>query len=203
MSFSLAPMATPRRNRDANVIAAAIEVMSEKGYAATSIQEVADRVGVLKGSLYHYFASKEELLVRILNESHQQNNDIIERVRQLELSPFEELLTYLRESGRWYLANIDRANIFFSESKHLTGARLEEALEYGRSYERYVQTLVRAAQKDGDIRGDIDDRLISRSLLGSINSVRFWPSRPGSKQFSGEEIIEAFITLTRSSIQAQ
>lgn len=184
------------------MIAAAIEVMSEKGYAATSIQEVADRVGVLKGSLYHYFPSKEELLVRILNESHQQNNDIIERVKALGLSPFEELMAYLRESGQWYLANIDRANIFFSESRHLTGTRLEEALEYGRAYERYVQTLVRKAQSDGDIRSDINDRLISRSVLGSINSVRSWPSRSGSQQFTYDEIMDAFLLLTRSAISA-
>lgn len=202
MASTTSPTATPRRNRDANVIAAAIAVMSEKGYAATSIQEVADRVGVLKGSLYHYFPSKEELLVRILNESHQQNNEIIDRVKALDLSPFEELMAYLRESGRWYLANIDRANIFFSESRHLTGTRLEEALEYGRAYERYVQTLVRKAQADGDIRADIDDRLISRSILGSINSVRFWPSRSGSVQFTSEEIIDAFLLLTRSAISA-
>lgn len=202
MASTTPPTATPRRNRDANVIAAAIEVMSEKGYAATSIQEVADRVGVLKGSLYHYFPSKEELLVRILNESHQQNNEIIERVKALGLSPFEELMAYLRESGRWYLANIDRANIFFSESRHLTGTRLEEAREYGRAYERYVQTLVRKAQGDGDIRSDINDRLISRSVLGSINSVRSWPSRSGSQQFTPDEIMDAFLLLTRSAISA-
>jgi len=196
------PTATPRRNRHANVIAAAIEVMSEKGYPATSIQEVADRVGVLKGSLYHYFPSKEELLVQILNESHQQNNDIMEAVQNLGLSAFEELLAYLRESARWYLANIDRANIFFSETKHLTGTRLEEAREYGRAYERYVQGLIRTAQNDGDIRDDIDDRLISRSVLGSINSVRFWPSRSGSQPFESEEIVDAFINLTRAAIQA-
>src|SRR4051812_25001793 len=51
-----------KRNREAEVIDAAVEVFFEKGYSAASIQDVADRVGVLKGSLYYYIDSKEDLL---------------------------------------------------------------------------------------------------------------------------------------------
>ena len=52
--------AKPRRrpNREADVIDAAIEVFYQRGYAAATIQDVADKVGVLKGSLYYYIDSK-------------------------------------------------------------------------------------------------------------------------------------------------
>jgi AcrR family transcriptional regulator len=192
---------TTRRNRDANVIAAAISVMSERGYPATSIQEVADRVGVLKGSLYHYFSSKEELLFRILDESHQQNAEVVARVSALNLSAFEELLEYLRQSSMWYLANVERANIYFSESRHLTGDRLVESQKKSRDYERYIQNLVMVAQEDGDIRVDIEYRLISRYVLGSINNIRSSPSRSG-KVYSSQAIVDAFIAMTRSAIQS-
>ena len=197
----VSPSMPKRRNRDATVMEAAVAVMSERGYSATSIQEVADRVGVLKGSLYHYFSSKEELLFRILEESHQQNNEIVARTSALGLSPFEELLEYLRQSTKWYLDNVERANIFFTESRHLTGDRLIEAQKMGRNFERYVQGLVAVSQADGDVRGDVDHRIISRYVLGSINSVRMWPTRKG-KPLKDEELVNAFVDLTRSAIRS-
>lgn len=204
MTPSKRAIATPQRryNRDANVIAAAIAIMSERGYAATSLQEVADEVGVLKGSLYHYFDSKEELLFRILEESHQQNNQIIEQVRAADLSPRDELLAYLRESSRWYLNNVERANIFFAEARHLSGQRLIESRREGRNLERYIGDLVAAAQESGEVRTDLDARLITRHLLSSINGVRFWPSRPGSHQFDIDEMVETYLALTAASLVA-
>jgi CheY-like chemotaxis protein/AcrR family transcriptional regulator len=55
-------------SRKREIIAAAKRVFAEKGYEATSVEDVADRVGLLKGSLYHHIASKEEMLVTIVEE---------------------------------------------------------------------------------------------------------------------------------------
>ena len=182
---------------------AVIAVMSERGYAATSIQEVADRVGVLKGSLYHYFSSKEELLFRIVESSHEETTEIASEVSRLGLEPLEELMEYLRRSTTWYLENIERANIFFTERRHLTGERLDTANGWGRAFETHIQRLVTAAQEKGDIRDDLDVRLITRFLIGAVNNVRFWPSRPGSaRTFSTDEIAEALVKLARQAVGA-
>ncbi|MGQ0367977.1 TetR/AcrR family transcriptional regulator [Leucobacter sp. Z1108] len=175
--------------------------MSERGYSATSIQEVADRVGVLKGSLYHYFDSKEDLLWRILAESHATMDGLQEEIKAQGLRPYEELMEYIRRQTIWYLENRERANIYFTERRHLTGDRRQRALEAGKEFEKYVRDLVIAAQEDGDVRQDQDYRLITRFLTGALNGVRFWPSRSG-KQFSIEEITEASVALVRSAITA-
>lgn len=188
-----------RRNRDANVMAAAVEVMSERGYAATTIQEVADRVGVLKGSLYHYFSSKEELLFRVLEESYQQNAEIVARAKATDAGALEELMEYLRQAAAWHLANVQRANIFFSESRHLTGVRRDKAREDSRNYVRYIQDLLDKARADGDVREDLDVRLVTRFVLGALNSVRSWPSRSG-EQIPAEIIVQSFSELIKSSI---
>ena len=56
-----------RRNRSQDVLEAAVRVFHKKGYASSSIQDIADEVGVLKGSLYHYIDSKEDLLISIFD----------------------------------------------------------------------------------------------------------------------------------------
>jgi AcrR family transcriptional regulator len=190
-----------RFNRDDNVIAAAIEVMSAKGYASTSVQEVADRVGVLKGSLYHYFSSKEELLYRILEASHAEMQSLERAVVELDLPPLEHLLMYIRRSGEWYLANRDRANIFFTETKHLTGDRMVAAEGWGRAFERAIGAQVAAGQADGSIRSDLEQRLITRFILSAVNNVRAWPSRRSGRKFEDAEIINALVELVDSAVR--
>src|SRR5919199_6702348 len=55
----------PPRERSEEVYAAALRLFREKGYHATSMQDIAGAVGLYKGSLYHYIGGKEELLVRV------------------------------------------------------------------------------------------------------------------------------------------
>jgi AcrR family transcriptional regulator len=188
-----------RKNRDEEVLAVAISVMSERGYSATSIQEVADRVGVLKGSLYHYFGSKEELLFRILTESHNESLEIIESISALKLDPLQELCEFLSRHATWYLKNIGRANIYFTETRHLTGDRLVETRLRGRNFERHVKSLVSNAQNQGQISPDLDVPLAVRFLIGTLNNIRSWPSRSG-KSYSDSELVEAFIGFIRGAL---
>jgi AcrR family transcriptional regulator len=190
-----------RRNRDLDVMASATSVMSERGYSATSIQEIADRVGVLKGSLYHYFSSKEELLFRILSESHDESEKITQDVAALGLPPLEELSEFLRRECIWFLSNVSRANIYFTESGHLTGDRLKQIQRSGREFTDHLQKLITAAQATGQISVDLDASLLTRYVLGSLNNVRAWPSR-SSKSFNKEEMADAFVRLTRNALQA-
>ena len=190
-----------RRNRDLDVMASATSVMSERGYSATSIQEIADRVGVLKGSLYHYFSSKEELLFRILSESHSESEQITQDVAALGLEPLEELSEFLRRECLWFLSNVNRANIYFTESSHLTGDRLKQIKRSGRGFTEHLQNLITASQAAGHITSDIDASLLTRYVLGSLNNVRSWPTR-SSTAFSKEEMADTFVRLTRNALQA-
>lgn len=191
-----------RPNRSGDVMDTAIQVMSERGYAATSMREIADRVGMLKGSLYHYFTSKEELLLQILEDSHAQVDAISQRVAARGLSPLDELLTYVHDAGLWYVANVERANIFFTDRRQLTGERYVQAMRLGRAYERRLLSLVCSGQEAGEIRTDHDGRLVSRFVMGSLNNVRLWPNRnsPGPEP---EDMADALVALVRDAVAAR
>jgi AcrR family transcriptional regulator len=191
-----------RFNRDQNVIDAAIAVMSERGYAGTSVQEIADRVGVLKGSLYHYFSSKEELLYRVLTESHAQADRIAEEVQARGLEPVDELLEFLRQLCLWFLTHVERANIYFTESRQLTGDRLVETQQLGKKFVTHLHDLITAARKDGQIGSPLETVLLTDFVLGALNSVRDWPVRSG-KKFSTERMADAFVELIRDGLQAR
>ncbi|MGM0930476.1 MAG: TetR/AcrR family transcriptional regulator [Actinomycetota bacterium] len=191
-----------RRNRDSEVIEAAVAIMAAKGYSAMSVQEVADAVGVLKGSLYHYFSSKEELLFRIIEESYRQADSSAQEAADLGLAPLGELCEYLRREAEWYLTNQDRANIYYTEGRHLTGERFEQMKAWGREYDKRLRRLIEAAQKDESIRSTTDARILTRYIQGSLGGLRTWTGQ-AFRDRSVEELIEEFLNLTRQALRAQ
>lgn len=190
-----------RRNRDEEVITAAIEIFSEQGYSATSIQDIADRVGVLKGSLYHYFSSKEGLLYRILQEAHNEADAIWNEVADLGLDPLATIEEYLRRLFIWYLENEDRANIYFNESAHLAGTTGKDIRNRGKEFSSRLRTLISKARDQHQIAVDVDPSIVTQFLIGSLNSVRLWPRRPRSKQ-GRQQLADNFVGLTRNTLQA-
>jgi TetR/AcrR family transcriptional regulator, cholesterol catabolism regulator len=190
-----------RRNRDLEVIDVATAVMSQRGYAATSIQEIADRVGVLKGSLYHYFASKEDLLFRVISESQAESDQITKEVAALGLEPIDELSEFLRRLCMWFLTHVDRANIFFAEGRHLTGAHGSTARKRARRFVDHIQGLIAAAQAEGQIKSNIDEILLTQYVLGALNNVRAWPAT-AAKSFTREQMADAFVHLTRNALES-
>lgn len=192
---------TERRNRDKEVMDAAIAVISDLGYAATSVQEIANRVGVLKGSLYHYFNSKEDLLYRILTESHAQSSAIAEEVAALNLPPFEELCEFLSRISLWFLNNTERANIFFREARHLNGEYRVTIRENGRAFNRYLFELIEQGQESGTITDSESTLILTEYVLGSLNNVRDWPRR-AKNQYTAAQMSASFVQLTRRTLAA-
>ena len=169
-----------RRNRDGEIIDAAVEVFSSKGFAAASVQDVADAVGLLKGSLYHYISSKEELLFRIFDESHRQGSAIIDEVSALDLPPLERLHAYFERYVHWYLDNVERVSLYFKEWRYLKGDRRQTVVDQGRVYARFVRGLIEEAQAAGDVDSELDAKLASFFIIGAVNAVPDWYHRDGA-----------------------
>lgn len=172
------PAQSPRRNRDGEILEAAIEVFSAKGYAGASLQDVADAVGLLKGSLYHYISSKESLLSRIFEEAHEQAKVLMAAVDDLALPPDEHLREFVRQLTLFYLHNRARASLYFSEWRHLTGEDRETVLRQRGEFETYVRGVLSRAKKAGMTRPDLDVKLATFYLLAAVNGVLVW-YRPG------------------------
>jgi AcrR family transcriptional regulator len=168
-----------RRNRDAEVIDAAVDVFWRKGFAAASIQDVADQVGVLKGSLYHYIDSKEELLFRIFDESHRQAWVIVEEVSQMDGPPLERLRAYIERYLAWYLENLERVSLYFTEWRHLTGERRDTVIEQRHGYETFLRNLIKEAQKAGDVSSDLNLTHAMSYIYGGIQNAPVWYRREG------------------------
>jgi AcrR family transcriptional regulator len=188
------PPRSSQKSRQAEVTSAAIDVFWQKGYRAASIQDVADRVGVLKGSLYYYIDTKEDLLWRIIEDVHEEWNEILQTANRLEAASVERMHAFIELHVEWYLLNLKAVSVFFREWQHLTGDRLRTVKARRRRYEQVVHDLIEAAQQAGDVSPTLSVRYAARYVLAAVNAVPDW-YRP-SGQDSPADVATAFADMT-------
>jgi AcrR family transcriptional regulator len=189
-----------RRNREQEVLEAATRIFASKGYAATSVQDLAEAVGVLKGSLYHYMDSKEDLLFTILHQAHAENEQLMRDITALEIGPVGKLRTYLERSLRTTLENVDRTSLYFQDWRRLSGERLEILVEQRRQYDAFLRQLIRAAHESLDIKAELDIKYMSSFVVGATNWVADWYRSTDSR--TADEVVRNYTDLAMATIVA-
>ena len=176
----------PREERWAELIEVATQVFYEKGYDGASLQDIADRLGMLKGSLYYYIQSKEDLLFEVISAVHKQGLAVIRSRAAAPGDPLQRLAHVIVGHVEHTCRNLVATAVFLHELSALPPERRVEVLGSEHAYQGVFRHLIELAQKDGLARADLDPRLAALSVLGSTNWVYRW-FRPGG-EFSAEQI---------------
>jgi TetR/AcrR family transcriptional regulator, cholesterol catabolism regulator len=187
-----------RRNRSQDVIEAAIHVFHKKGYASASIQDVAAEVGVLKGSLYHYIDSKEDLLARIFEDSAGHFEEMLVVAAGLDAPAVERLRSFARECSLWYLQNIERTAIYVNEWEHLSGKRLKEVKRIRDAYEQRLTGLIAEVKAAGEAAPDLDVGYATYFIFGALNGLPTWYRRRGPD--SAERIADGYAGMIVATV---
>jgi AcrR family transcriptional regulator len=163
------------KKRDVEVLDAAARVFARRGYADASVQDVADELGILKGSLYHYIKMKEDLLFWLLEAVHKDVEEILEEVQQAEgLSPLERLELYVKRQVLYNLDNLERISIYYHDVDSLSEERLTTILSRRHKHERFITSLIKEAQERGEADASGDPRILANCLFATIIWTYRW-----------------------------
>ncbi|EGV29542.1 transcriptional regulator, TetR family [Thiorhodococcus drewsii AZ1] len=178
------------------VLNAAAQLFSEKGYEGTSIRDIAARAGLLPGSVYHYYASKEELFIEVHREGIAQVKARIESAIAQSADPWERLriACEVHFAGILEGAPIDR---IAGRNLALTGKvdLLKRTTPYRNDYENVFRDLIDALPA----APGTDRSLLRLFLLGGMNWACLW-YRPGGIR-SPEEIARVMFDMVRHGVQ--
>ena len=164
----------PPRPRDREVLDAAAEVFARQGYAAATVQDVANALGILKGSIYYYIKTKEDLLFRLLMEVHEEVDAILDEVAAKEdLTPLTRLREYVRTQTMYNLRNLVKIAIYYNDLDQLSDDRRAEVLQRRKVHEDFVTQVILDAQRAGEVDNKRDAKLIAYSVFATI----IWPYR--------------------------
>jgi TetR/AcrR family transcriptional regulator, cholesterol catabolism regulator len=188
-------------DRETEILKAAAAVFLEKGFAATSLQDIADRVGLLKGSLYYYIDNKEDLLYRIGRQVYTELVSLQEAAGAPEEPPLARIRTFIRTHLLHSMNHLAEAAAFFGDFRAISGERRNEIVGWRDEYEASFRALIRAGQADGSIGRKIDTRLVSLSAFGMMNSVHIWYQPEG--RLSPRQIADALADLIIQGLAAR
>ena len=116
----------PREERWSELIEVATDVFYAKGYDAASLQDIADRLGMLKGSLYYYIQSKEDLLYDVIKAVHEEGLANIESLAAGEGDPLERLRHVIIGHIEHECRNLTKTAVFLHELQALSPERQAE-----------------------------------------------------------------------------
>jgi len=193
---SMADPARVRRGRPGHsldsLLDVAVEVFNERGYDATSMDELAARLGITKSAIYHHVSSKVELLRLALDRALDALFAVTEEPGANTGSALDRLEHVVRGSVRVLTAELPFVTLLLRVRGNSPVE--QKALQRRRRFDRIVTDLVRAAEEEGDVRPDVDPAVTSRLLFGAVNSLTEW-YRP-DRGLDASAVADALVAIT-------
>jgi len=179
--------------RRQEVVDGAAREFARRGYDQTSVQQLADALGIAAGGIYHYFTGKEQLLIAICDEL---TDPLLDAARALLADGADEPEEQLRALVRLWVAQVIARRhhaLVFQQERHLVdhGDQWKGVRASRKAFERLVEeTLARCALA-------VDDRRLALSaLLGMVNHTAQW-YRPRGR-LDAARIADGYVDLMLS-----
>lgn len=154
----------PREERWAEVVQVATQVFYERGYDGASLQDIADRLGMLKGSLYYYIHTKEDLLFEVINAVYVEGHTAVQAAAEIPGDPLERLERVIIAHVEQTCRNLVATAVYLHELTSLP-KKLRQKVD-GRSYQAVFLQLLEAAQEAGLLRPGVEPHLTMFWILG-------------------------------------
>ncbi len=179
-------------NKEEQIFAEAVRIFKEKGYHAASVQDIADAVGLQKGSLYHYISSKEELLLKIFERSTGALTQRLQEILASDLSPTDKLRQAIDAHLVALTTQLDLYTVYLSERRMLTGRIHSQVRTEAERTARLLEQIIQAGIDTGDFRAT-DSKMAAHAILGMCNWLYQWYSPSG--RLTAEQIASIFSDL--------
>ena len=163
--------------RPNEILDAALAVFAERGYRNTRLEHVGEAAGVTKGTIYHYFTNKEELLLRAIEHRREEAFGRIDELLRDKTAPVS---TRLRLLVRRLFADLSKERLAIVTL--LVQGIAHEAPDVHRKWlaggptaaARMITTLIREGQTRGEFRPDADGDVAARLLVSGLLQQTVW-----------------------------
>lgn len=187
------------------ILRTAARLFQQRGYDATSMNDVAAALKLSKGGLYHHFQSKDEILFEIMNHAMEITQErVLSPVRSI-VDPEERLRSLIRRHMEVVLSPRDREiTVMLHENHPLPPALRKRINQRKKEYVHFVENVIADVQKESQrTRGskpNVSPRAAAFALLGMINWIYQWYKPEGNLQ--AQNLIPQYTDLLFGGILA-
>lgn len=192
------PMATPAGQvRNDEIFRTAAELMVQRGYAGTSMGDLAKAVGMTKAGLYHHISSKQDMLFQILLHAMEGlERTVIEPVKRIT-DPEERLREMIRLHVRGLFASGLEFALLFPERRHLEPDQQRVVVQQIGNYLALLREAMRELADEGKLR-DLDIDIAARHLLQTIAGIARWYNE--DSEVSKDLLVEQTVNFNMAAV---
>jgi AcrR family transcriptional regulator len=185
-------MPVAKLDRKAEIRKTAKRLFKERGYAATSMRDLAKEVGIEAASLYNHLSSKEELLNEMCFDIAEQFFQAFQKAVSQEKSASKKLRTAIKAHIEIIATNLDASTVFFHEWIFLKEADLARFKKLRAQYEQGFRDLVLEGIKDKDFK-EVNVKLAVFTILSALNAT--YDLYKSNEKLTQDEITESISNL--------
>ena len=167
-------------SRKEQVIRSAAELFKEKGYAASSMRDLAQKLGIEAASLYSHIKSKEEILQTLCFDMAADFRESLEKVEKQNVSAIEKLTLGIIGHVNVMARDLTASAVFMNEHRHLSNPYLRDFLLLRINYINRFKAIIEEGVAKGEFKKNIDTKLAVMTLFSSLNWMPMWYSPEGS-----------------------
>jgi AcrR family transcriptional regulator len=180
-------------SKEQEIISVAARLFKEKGYRATTLEDIAADVGMLKGSLYYYIKSKEELLYLIVRDPIRQAYNKLDEIVSSDAPIVAKIAQAITNHIESFHEHYPHIAVYLHDYHHLMQQLQKNAIETPKHYQRLWAVLLQQGVESGILRDDLNVKVTGYAILGMCNWLYRWYNPNGT--LSAQEIAEVFTKL--------
>jgi AcrR family transcriptional regulator len=171
---------------------AAVRLFAERGFDATSVQEIVDAAAVTKGAMYHYFRSKDDLLYEIYHAVIGEQLAHLDRILAAGRPRPQTLRAIIVDLVETTAARLAEASVFAREMHRLAQEPMAALRAERRRYHEAVRGLVARGQEDGTFASNASAETVTLVVFGIVNQLPQWyrPDGPRSPREIADELAD-------------
>ncbi len=186
-------------NRREQLLGIAATLFAERGFRNTTVRDIADAAGILSGSLYHHFDSKEAMVDELLDTFQQQLFETFEEIVASDRSPRSKLESVVRVSFEAIDQHHSEVAIFQNDAAYLSGFdRFGYLVERNARFERLWLGVLREGVESGELRKDLDVDLVFRFLRDTVWVAVTWYRPDGP--LSADQVADQYLSILLEGI---
>jgi AcrR family transcriptional regulator len=166
------------------IVDAAARAFQERGYEATSVGVIAEKLNTDRASIYYYFGSKQELFREIVRDVAQKAVEAAENISAKEASAEDKLREAFQSVLETYSSSYPYMHVFLQENFPVVGQSSDhwdaEARDWGRRYYRAIRKIIQQGIDEGDFHPTLPVGVTTMGVLGTVNWAHRW-YKPGGK----------------------
>jgi len=165
-------MARPRKeDKRQRILQAAVKVFARKGYFAARVSDIAKSAGVADGTIYLYFESKEDILVRLFDETMAEHAGEMRRVVEALPTVGARLLALAERHLEVLGKNRDLAVVFQVELRQSIQFMKRFTAGWLKGYFALVTDVIEQGQREGALRADLNRKVATKAFFGALDEM--------------------------------